>query len=246
LNSPIEAQLLKSQELEQSLRQAHEESQSLWVRLTREQEKERGELAHELHDEVGQMLVALGMNFALLKNRLPDGADASLSDIITDSRELLKKMNERVRDVMGRLRPPVLDDYGLVASLKWYAGQYSKRTGIPVELRDDGHGVRLPGDTETALFRVAQEAMANIDKHANATRVLITIISTASAYRITITDDGAGFDIQQNVKRSEDGGWGLIGMKERARGVGGQFAVKSSPGDGTQVIVEVESVCGSN
>jgi signal transduction histidine kinase len=147
---------------------------------------------------------------------------------------------------MGRLRPPVLDDYGLVASLRWYGDQFSKRTGIPVELRDDGGDVRLPADSETALFRVVQEAMANVAKHAKATQVLITIACRVSAYRVTVTDDGSGFDPNRKVDRGDAGGWGLLTMKERARSVGGQFAVRSSPGDGTQVVVEVESVCRSN
>ena len=233
--------LIEQRESELSLRESHDDLRALWVSFTRMQEKARSDLARELHDEIGQMLVALGISLAVIQNGLPVDTDASLFKSIRDSREQLRGLSERVRGVMSALRPPVLDDYGLVASLKWYAEQYSKRTGIPVEIRGDC--ARLPEDSEIALFRVAQEAMSNIAEHANATQVLITVVSIANVCRVTITDDGSGFELNPKRDRTGNAGLGLLTMRERVRGVGGQFAVKSRPGNGTQVVVEVESVC---
>ena len=221
---------------------ANDEFKELWSRFTRTQEKERSDLARELHDQVGQMLVALGLNLTLIRNQLPDDTDPSLSARIVDSLEQLKKMNARVRDVMGGLRPPALDDFGLSAALKWYAEQYSTRTGIIVDVSSEVEGVRLPDDVETALFRVAQEAMTNIVKHAQAKTISVTCVAVQKAYRLTISDDGVGFDTRAKVARGNGGGWGLVTMRERVRDVGGKFAVNSTVGGGTQVVVELEDV----
>ncbi|MBE9508228.1 MAG: ATP-binding protein, partial [Chloroflexi bacterium] len=142
--------------------------------------------------------------------------------------------------VMADLRPPVLDDYGLVAALRWYGAQLASRTSIAVTVQ--GHELipRLALPVENALFRIAQEALTNVTKHAQATKATVAVEVDDETVRLIIADDGIGFDPASVTGPDGRRGWGLLTMAERAEAVGSRFRIESRPGQGTRVIVEVE------
>ena len=144
-----------------------------------------------------------------------------------------------IRDVMARLRPPVLDDYGLLAALRWYSQQFKERTGIVMEVIGEELNPRLPLEKETALFRIVQEALNNVAKHAKASQVTLTLESGDGKGRLTIADDGIGFDPKTHHQPGREPEWGLINMRERAEAIEGKFDIEIAPGKGTKIIVEV-------
>lgn len=156
-----------------------------------------------------------------------------------DSLKLLEEMTIRVRDLMGELRPPVLDDYGLFAALRWCGEQFSDRTGVTAVLTGEKLTPRLPLEVETGLFRITQEALNNVVKHAQAKRVTMTLESVPGRTRLTIADDGVGFDPKAQLQSEMQMNWGLITMRERAHAIGGNLHIETAPGKGTEVIVEV-------
>jgi two-component system sensor histidine kinase UhpB len=140
---------------------------------------------------------------------------------------------------MAELRPPVLDDYGLVAALRSHAARFAESTGLATEVLGDEPSPRLPLIVETALFRVTQEALTNVIRHAHARRVTLTLESEPDSARLTVADDGQGFSPQRPRGLGERPRWGLIAMRERVETVGGAMRIVSAPGQGTSIIVEV-------
>jgi two-component system sensor histidine kinase UhpB len=158
---------------------------------------------------------------------------------LDDSLSLVQQTTERIRDVMAELRPPVLDDYGLLSALHWYAEQFTQWVDIDVTVESDGPIPRIERRVETALFRIAQEALTNVAKHAQASSVTVTVKSDGRTVRLLVVDDGVGFDFMHLAERNRGRGWGLLTMAERAEAVGGQCFIESFPGLGTRVTVEV-------
>jgi len=200
---------------------------------------ERQRLAQELHDQVGQNLTAIGINLNIIQMQLPKDIGDPVRSRLHDSLSLVEQTTERIRDVMADLRPPVLDDYGLLAALHWYGEQFAWRTNIAVVVEGDESVPRLAPRIENALFRIAQEALTNVAKHAHATSVGVTVKADDDLFHLVIADDGIGFDVACPGDSIEGQGWGLLTMAERAEAVGGRCSVKSVQGTGTQVIVEV-------
>jgi len=141
---------------------------------------------------------------------------------------------------MTDLRPAVLDDYGLVAAIRWCGEQAARRTGMKIVVEGEGFTPRLPVNTETILFWVVQEAVMNVTKHAQATQITITIEADNESVRLTVMDDGAGFNPAHLPAPGESGGWGLPTMRERVETLGGSFRIESTPGEGTRIIAEVK------
>ena len=218
---------------------SREELQRLSHRLVEVQETGRHELARELHDRIGQNLAALGITLNLLRNQLPSSLGPQIVARLDGSLNLVEEMTICIRDLMAELRPPVLDDYGLVAALRGYGERFSDRTGVTTMLKGEELMPRLPLEAEAALFRIAQEALTNVVKHAHTNRVNLTLEEVTGGARLTIADDGKGFDLKALSKLKERPGWGLITMRERAEAVGGKLKVESTPGKGTRIIVEV-------
>jgi two-component system, NarL family, sensor histidine kinase UhpB len=186
---------------------------------------------------VGQNLSALSINLNILRNLLPAESDAVCYDRIRDSLTLVRETFKSIRDVMADLRPPVLDDYGLAAALRWYADQFRERTVIDTTVQAEELTERLPLHIETALFRIFQEALSNIARHAHATSVVISLLELKHRFRITIRDNGVGFDPRAEYNQEEQPRWGLMGMRERAEGIGGKLKIRSEPDKGTLVVV---------
>jgi PAS domain S-box-containing protein len=203
-------------------------------RLSGMEETERRNMSRELHDRVGPNLVALKLSLGMMQAAVPtDARDAGALD---DARDVLEQTIAQLRNVMSDLRPPALDDYGLLAAIRSYAERYGARLHAEVEVRGADLAPRPSLAVETALFRIAQEALNNIAKHAQARRVVIAAGRSLTAITLEITDDGVGFD---PAKVTGSGGLGLRTMRERADGLGAVFGIDSSPGGPTRVMVSL-------
>lgn len=212
----------------------------LLAQAIRAQEEERKRIARELHDQTGQSLNALVFG---LKT-----AEATLETDAARAREAVARLKsaaaDAVRELQGTiydLRPSVLDDLGLIPALRWFAESHMQANGITVSLEVRGFERRLFTDLETTLFRIAQEALTNVIKHANARHVQITLDFEPQRVRLEIADDGNGFDAAQAFDARDDGGrgLGLLGMRERAELLGGRYEIESRAGQGTRVRVEI-------
>ena len=170
---------------------------------------------------------------------MPDDEPDLVKTRIQDSLAVVKQTTKSIRNVMSDLRSPVLDDYGLVAAIEHYGKQYAERTGIAVRISGAMDGPRIDPRHENSLLRIVQEALTNVVKHANATEVAITVRRIDGRLRLSIEDNGTGFDKARLAEGGVHGGWGMATMRERALAVGGTFRVRSSHGAGTHVIVEV-------
>ena len=233
---------IEKNRLYEAVSRQREQLRALTRQLAETQEAERKQLARELHDRVGQNLTALDLNLNIILNRVAElsiGADDLIQTRLQDSLTLVGQTAERIRDVMVNLRPPVLDDYGLVAALGWYAEQFASRAGCEVVVQGEEPVPRLATPIEDTLFRMVQEALTNVVKHAQASRVVIKVQANAQAVRLMVTDNGCGFDVEQRLESASRRHWGLITMIERAEAVGGHCTIVSQPDQGTQVTVEV-------
>ena len=144
---------------------------------------------------------------------------------------------------MANLRPPVLDDYGMVAALRWYVQEFEKRYAIQAECQIEGEQVRLPPEYETVLFRITQEALTNIAKHAGATEAEVMLQTSTTQISVSIKDNGCGFNPQDVLQENGANlGWGLRGIAERTLLLGGQYRIDSTPGQGTHIQVSIPLV----
>jgi two-component system sensor histidine kinase UhpB len=213
-----------------------ERLQALTRRLVEVQEGERRDLARELHDRVGQTLTAMHINMDMIRTRLAEHDDPLIRSRNDDSIELIDAAFKAVENVMYELRPPMIDEHGLVAPLQWYARKFTERTGVRVEVRGD-ECWRCGPEVELALFRIAQEALNNVARHAQASNVAIDLREIGPDIVLTIEDDGVGFD--RDADRTGEAGYGLVTMDERSEGVGGAFEAHSEKGRGTRITVRV-------
>ncbi|HXL75076.1 MAG TPA: PAS domain-containing protein, partial [Burkholderiales bacterium] len=219
---------------EAALRAAADNLQALTRRLVEAEEAERRRIARELHDRVGQNLSALNINLDLA---LGAAGASPVRQRIEDSVSLVDATLQSIESVMAELRPPLLDEYGLGAALGWYAEEFSRRTGIAVALRDGKDAAAdLRREAAVALFRIAQEALNNVAKHAGARQVRIELACEAEEIVIRVADDGAGFDPAAAARGKR---WGMKTMRERAEAAGGRLEVDSAPGEGTIVRASV-------
>jgi len=226
---------------EEALRQYAKQLRVLTARLANAEEGERRRLAQELHDRVGQNLTALSINLDIVRDLLSPELAVRIGPRLEDLLELVGETMEHIRDVMAELRPPVLDDYGLLASLRWYGQRFAQRTGLAIATQGADPTPRLPLATEITLFRIAQEALTNAARHAQAHQVSVTLDAAAGGVRLTIADDGIGFDPELHTQPNGRHAWGLLTMSERAESTGGRLVMDAAPGRGTRVIVEVGS-----
>jgi PAS domain S-box-containing protein len=220
------------------LRELAQTRDQLLRQIMTAQEEERRRVARELHDDTSQALTALIANLAVVQTHPPSKAKAHLDEIKSAVVEILKGVNRIVLD----LRPTLLDDYGLISALSWYAGKRLDSDHTHVEITVPESELRLPSTVETILFRIGQEAITNIAKYARATRVQINLNHDAGANMVTLTieDNGIGFALAHNREGNLDRPHlGLIGMQERVQLIGGQLEIQSTPNHGTLVSVSV-------
>ncbi len=230
---------LENARLFEAVSRQHERLRLLSARLTEVEEAERRRLARELHDQAGQNLTGLGINLNIIRTLMPEDVTDEVHSRLDESQALVKQITKHIRGVMTDLRPPMLDDYGLMATLRWYGNRFASRTGISVTVQGEELLPHLPPPVENALFRIAQEALTNVAKHAQATEVTITMSIEGERVCLVIADNGIGFDPSYQTKPVGDQGWGLLIMAERAEVVGARCWIESHPiYEGTRVIAE--------
>jgi PAS domain S-box-containing protein len=218
--------------LDEAVRAGREQLKALSRRLLNAEEEERRRLAVELHDELGQVLTAVKINLASLQRQ---SAAALAPTHLRDAIASVDRAMETVRDLALDLRPSVLDDLGLPAAVRWYADRFARTTHIDVHLSIDAVP-HLPPELETACFRVAQEALTNVARHAQARNVWVDLHLVAEALDLRVRDDGIGFDAGVARNRAIGGASvGLLGMQERVSLAGGEYELSTRPGGGTEV-----------
>jgi len=213
--------------------------QNLSRRLIEAQETDHRSIAGEIHDQIGQNLTALSINLNMMSSYFGDEVDKKITNRLSDSLKLVEETMERIRNVIADLRPPVLDDYGLGVALRWYIERFSERTGVATVLQEEELLPRLPIGIETAIFRIVQEVLTNVAKHAQARQVDIILERMDGLIQLSISDDGVGFDPKALRQVKKQPGWGLITIEERAKALGGHISVESMPGRGTRVMVQM-------
>ena len=210
------------------------ELRTLSQKLTQAQEDERRSLARELHDQVGQMLTALSMelgNVDELRHTPGDGFARHLNE----ARKLNQETLRTVRNISSGLRPSVLDELGLGPALQWQAREFTRRSGVPVDLQLDGEISTLPEEHRTCVYRVVQEALTNSARHAGAQNIRVTLHGGADTLSLTVEDDGRGFDVRQARGR----GLGLLNIEERVQKLNGRVQFQSGRERGTLVRCEL-------
>jgi two-component system sensor histidine kinase UhpB len=226
-------------EITRDLRNSTEQIQAMSRQLVEVQETERRQFSRELHDRVGQNLTALSINLDILKSQVSGNGNDSFRNRLNDAAALLESTADAIENVMSELRPPMLDDYGLLPALQWYANEFYRRTGIRVSVEGDEHMKRLPQTSEIALFRIAQEALNNVAKHAHAGHVEIALSRSSTELVMAVTDDGIGLDSASGAAGRRRPGLGMVTMRERTQAVEGRFEIARAPGGGTRVEVRV-------
>jgi PAS domain S-box-containing protein len=208
-------------------------------RVVAVQEEERRRLAGELHDRTSPNLAAASLNLGMIAADLPPRAPGGLESRLADTRALLADTIAGIRDVCADLRPATLDYAGLPRALREYAEQLSRRTGLAIRVSGESPATRLNADTESMLFRIAQEALTNCAKHAQAGTVEVELSFANPHTVLTISDNGPGFDPKALGQSGHRPGLGLLTMRERVELAGGKFSLDSAPGKGTRIRVEI-------
>jgi PAS domain S-box-containing protein len=226
--------LTERQRAERELLETNRQLQELSASLQNVREEERTRIARELHDELGQLLTGIRMEVSWLGGRLQP-EQQGLADKVASIKSQIDQTIVSVRRISSELRPLVLDDLGFAAAAHWYVDQFAKRTGLPVELHLPDRDPEQGGAIATALFRILQESLTNVARHARATKVDVAVSHQNGEWRMNICDDGQGFT-QQTGKRL---GIGLVGMRERVQILGGRFFVTTTPGSGSSIALVI-------
>ncbi len=222
---------------QRELEEAYVGLRQLTGRLESAKEEERSNISRELHDEFGQTLTAAKINLQMLRKVM---ADPAVTQRLEDSVNMIDGMIRQARNIARGLRPPLLDEAGLVAALDHHLKALSARSSVRIELDADGGGTDIPPELNTTVFRLVQEAVNNALRHAQATKIRVTLRVDADALWLAIEDDGIGFDREEVVQRAKRGEHlGLLGMTERARSVGGTIDIDSRPGKGSRIEVRI-------
>lgn len=217
--------------------QSTRDLQDLSAKLLNAQEEERRSIARELHDEVGQALTAIKVELAVAQRAIDSGGGAASA--LDDVRSIADGVLHTVRDLSHLLHPVLLDDLGLASATEWYLKGFGRRHDVRVELLHDRMDQRLAPETETAVYRIIQEALTNVAKHAKATSCRVYLQRLTNTILITIEDDGVGFDPADTRSASGPRGLGLVGIRERVEQLHGTVRLESAPGKGTRLTVEL-------
>lgn len=220
---------------EQEIKTSRQRLRELSAHVENIKEEERGRIARDIHDEIGVLLTALKMDMAWLAQRLPQGGSA-LHEKVQVMSDLLDTASSSANNLVHSLRPAFLDCFGIVAAIEIEAKEFTKRTGIPCKITKSDDEIELPGEQSIALFRVFQETLNNIMKHAAAKQVRIEVHKTGNCVYLAVADDGKGFD---RASRNKPLSFGLRSIQERIKHLGGDVKIDSKPGKGTQIAVSV-------
>jgi len=203
------------------------------------QEGERGRIARELHDETSQVLARLNASLEATAGMLPASAEQAKA-MLKKTQALSVSLLDEIHRLIYELRPTLLDDLGLVAAARWLTDNNLGTAGVALNFKSTGQQRRLPLQLETTLFRVIQEAVTNIVRHAHAKNANISLRFKKRSIRVHIRDNGRGFDVEEAISsKDRPRGLGLLGMKERAELMHGTLSMRSHPGDGTEIDIEI-------
>lgn len=222
-------------EAEQKLKQSHEELRQLASHLHDIREEERATMAREVHDELGQQITCIKMDVAWLLKRIKT-EDPDEQEKLKAIPQLIDHTAKSVRKIATELRPSILDDFGLVDALDWQSREFEKRSGIQIHFEPAVSSISLTPHISTALFRIFQESLTNVARHAAATEITVDIDLRDDCVILAIRDNGKGFDVTTIGQKKT---LGLLGMKERTEMIGGKYKISSLPGKGTTVTVTV-------
>ncbi len=219
---------------EEKLKQSYESIRALSEYLQNIREEERLKMSREIHDELGQLLTVLKMDISWI-NRKTDDSNEPVKAKLKETLSMIDKTVVTVRRIASELRPSLLDNLGLNAAMEWHLEEFEKRSGIEKDIRLPVDEIPLPEATKIGLFRILQESLTNVGRHSAATRVSVSMEQKKESLVLTIQDNGKGFDLDKARKKT----LGLLGMKERTQGMGGEYTIDSTPGKGTTVTVTV-------
>ncbi len=206
---------------------------------TRAQEGERKRIARQLHDEVAPPILLLIQRLDSVASLTRPKISRSMAEKLEDLRSQAISALEGVRRCAQDLRPSILDDLGLIAALEWIAEDLTKKNGIGARVEVAGNKKELPAEVQLLLFRIAQEALSNIRRHAQASTALVKLDFGSNKLSLTVSDDGRGFELSPRADLARDGKLGVAGMYERAHLLGGALQIESAPGKGTRIVAEV-------
>ena len=233
----------QSGELLEQSRLLQEQLRHLSRRILSVQEEERKRISRELHDVVAQLLTGINVRLATLKTEAA-ASTKGLGQKISSTQRLVEKSVDIVHRFARELRPAVLDDLGLIPALHTFLKSFTEETGVRASLTAFAGLEELSNAKRTVLYRVAQEALTNVARHAQASRVEVTIQKLPAAVRMRIKDDGKAFDVQKVLQVRKGQRLGLLGMRERVEMSGGTFTVESAPGKGTAIVVQIPFISG--
>lgn len=225
----------ESKKMQDQIKNTSNQLRQLAGRLQEVREEERLNISREIHDELGQQLSVLKMDVSWLGKKMKN-EPSETRDKINETLDLLDSTIKSVRRIASNLRPGLLDDLGLVAALEWHSKEIQNRTGLKIEFLTNAPEMNLPISTATALFRIYQESLTNVVRHAAAKSIIAELILENNFVTLTISDDGKGFDTN---KMESTGTLGILGMKERTLKLKGEYIIKSVQGKGTMVKVIV-------
>lgn len=224
--------LTERKQAQEELRLSRDRLTELSRRLAETREAEARAIGRELHDQIGQMLTAMKITLDLAAQQPAEAAAKK----IEQAQELTAELLNRVSRLSLELRPPMLDDLGLLPALAWRVNHYQEETGLEVDFKHSGvEGMRFPPEIETAAYRIVQEALTNVARHAQATRARLEVRERGGWLEIRVEDDGVSFDVESALAKNR----GLAGMRERAQLVGGTFQIESDPGRGTRKFIRL-------
>lgn len=224
---------------ERQLRTSNKELRALSAHFQSVREEERSRIAREIHDELGQTLTALRLDLAWLQNKVSSiggKCNAEVKDLIGEMSELVDSTIQTVRRISTELRPRILDELGLLPALEWQTEEFQNRTGIRSRFSSNVEEITLDRDRSTAMFRIVQESLTNVARHAKATEVNVRLAVSVDRVTLTVEDNGKGIDGAQPVSLQS---FGILGMRERAHLLGGDVAITNRQGGGTTVMVEL-------
>ncbi len=223
-------------QLAQRLRWQSEQLRKLSWKLIDVQEETLRQVAHDLHDEFGQILTAIGIMLNRAGQKSPSSA---MHDEIRKVKEIVEETLQNVRDRSQIFRPAILDDFGLGKTIEWLAGQFSRQTGIIVHLECTPSEVLFPGEDAIHIYRIVQEALSNVARHSGAEEAWVVLERCENELKVEIRDAGKGFSPGGEMNQAAGEGFGLMGMRERARRLKGALTIESAPGKGTRIEVRI-------
>ena len=203
------------------------------------QEEEKRKLSRDLHDETGQVVIALGALLNVIEKEVRDKSLEKAMELIAEGRKLIQEIANKMKVMAVSLRPPALDILGLSAVLRDFFSQCTKATSLKIEFNENMKEIKLSKDTEITLYRIIQEAIYNIQKHSMAKIAKVNLIRAESQLQLFIEDKGVGFDIKEYMKQYDASKMGLRGIKERVDILSGTFSIDSTPDRGTKLTIKL-------